>query len=184
MPELPSQMGKPDIRVVLLSGAFLALLGLLVAAFGVFLLSGSHQEYQSLLQDAHILVQHTGLTVFYAAFPLFAGMLIIGCFGLWMGLRGKRYPATVSRKVMKVTVVLIIAGLVGMFAGRSIANNYWAKTFENNGYTRCSGSFGITKQWFTVVWALNPSHCTDSQVRHMFRSFEYGLSDINAYLGE
>ncbi len=185
MPELPSEMRKSDIRGVLVSGTFLVLLGLLLAALGIFLLSDSHQEYLSLLsEDAHMLVQHTGLTIFYAAFPLFIGMLVIGGFALRMGLRGRRYPVAVSRKVMNATVVLIIVGLVGMFASRSIANNYWTKTFENHGYIRCSASFVITKQWFTVVWARNPSHCTDSQVRDMFRSFEYNLPDINAYLGE
>lgn len=183
VPELPPKIEKSDLKVILLSGAFLTLLGLILVAFGYFLLSNSHQDYQSLLSEgAHILVQHTGVTVYYAGFPLLFGMLLLGLYSFWLALRGKRYPAAVNRKVMNLVTVLIIAGLIGMFVGRYIANTLWAETFENAGYAKCSGSFSITKQWSTVVWAVDPSLCTDEKVRDMFRSFEHGLSDINAYL--
>lgn len=64
-----------------------------------------------------------GTTVYYASFPLLIGMLLLGLYSLWLAMRGKRYPAAVNRKVMNLVTVLIIAGLIGMFAGRYIANS-------------------------------------------------------------
>ena len=183
IPELPPKIEKSDIKVIVLSGAFLTLLGLILIAFGYYLLRNSQQDYHSLLSEgAHILVQQTGVTVYYGGFPLLIGMLLMGLYSLWLALRGERYPAAVNRKVMKLVTVLIIAGLIGMFVGRYIANTLWAETFENAGYARCSGSFSITKQWSTVVWVVDPYLCTDEKVRDLFRSFEHDLSDINAYL--
>lgn len=178
-----SNIEQSDIKVLFISGSALILMALSLAALGIWLLVDSHRQYSSLLYSrAHLLIQHTGLTINYAGFPIFLGMSTLGACLIWVGLRRKRFSNPVNKKIMKWATVLIIAGVIGMFVGRYIANTLWAETFENAGYAKCSGSFSITKQWSTVVWAADPSLCTDEKVRDMFRSFEHDLSDINAYL--
>lgn len=144
-----------------------------------------HSSYSAALADNSVfLLQNTGITAFYAGFPLIASMLVLGIFMLLVAARGKRFPKTTSQRVTRVAGALVIAGLVGIFGGRTLANSYWAESFRNAGYAECSGGFSITKRWFTVVWTKEQDLCTDKNVRRMFLSSEYQLDDISAQVVE
>jgi len=172
-----------DLKKLLLVGAFLFCMALLIVAIGIWGLSVSHQNYaRALQQNAPLLTQDTAVAVFYAAAPGAIGLLMIGLFGMLVCLRGRRFSEDFNKRFIKVATYLIVAGLIGMLAGRPIGNRYWAETFRAAGYTECSGSFTITKKWFTRVWAIESSHCKAEQVRRMFSSHKYRLSDINEYL--
>lgn len=164
---------------------FFIVLAFFAGIVGPYLL---HLELQHNLRSIEtlspLLVQDTGLTIMYSA-PLggvaFFIMALIGSHRL---ITGNSSLNNIRDKFVKIVAFLIMLGLVGIWLGRHVANNYWGNVFQKAEYTRCTNSLFITSRWFSVVWVQDPVLCRDKDVHRMMMSSQFRVEDINNYLRE
>lgn len=168
-------------------GAFIAGLGFVGLAAGLIILSlwfvqDIHQTYSDAMRTGQpVFLEHSGYTVFYMAPLVFAGLFIIGAACAIVGFRARALSKNTADQLNKVVSVLVVIGLLGMFAGSFLANRIWAEQFERNGYAECPGSFSMTSKWFTSVWVTDSEYCRDEGVRRLFREGKR-IPAINAYI--
>ncbi|WP_417501388.1 hypothetical protein [Marinobacter sp.] len=178
---------KPAINrtIAFWGGLFLSTIAVALIALSVWFILSNHDDYELiLLEEPPVFIEHTAITVFYMAPFAYLGLLIIGIVCAAIGVRGESLSIRVYEKVNKVAGVLVLLGVLGMFLGSYLANIFWAEQFQKHGYVECSSSFTITSKWFKTVWVDSPMLCADESVRDMFRSHEYDLTDINAYVSK
>lgn len=182
-----SSITKPVINrtIAFWGGLFLSAVAIALIALSVWFILFTHSDYRSaILEKPPILIEHTVNTVFYMAPFAYLGLLVLGLVCIAVSIRGEAYPKSVYAKVNKIAGRLVIVGVVGMFFGSYLTNLWWAEQFQNNGYVECPNSFTITSKWFKAVWVDSPGLCLDEDVRDMFRSYEYDLTDINSYISQ
>ncbi|MEX0731285.1 MAG: hypothetical protein WED00_15925 [Aquisalimonadaceae bacterium] len=157
--------------------------GLIIGVGGRYLLSLELGDYAKYMHNQPpLFIQHTGITVMYAA-PLGGLIFLIFAFTNVFRLVSKRNRVLRSpTKLEQIGAVFTIVALITMIMGRSVANSYWSQVFANAGYSRCSNSFFLTSQWFTSAWVKDPAFCINKQVRYMMTNTGFNVEDVNNYL--
>ncbi|MEX0732523.1 MAG: hypothetical protein WED00_05170 [Aquisalimonadaceae bacterium] len=161
------------------------LFGLAFTVGGPYLLSLELNEYASLMESLPLLfTRHTGVAAMYAA-PLGGiAFFIMGCAYLYRVALGKNLSSSLVQRLYRFIGLFLVAGLIGVFLARFVANSYWEHTFRQAGYARCPNSFFLTSQWFVDAWALDPAFCRDQEVQRMMTSTKFKVEDVNNYLRE
>lgn len=168
-----------DRKVASIGGLFFLILTIVLGVFSVWSLTEAHQQYNAWLEgNTAIIIEDTGITIFYGAAPLLVTLFVFGLYGIWIGVTGRR-SSQFDRRWLKPLSTLIVIGVICALLGRHIGNTLWSDKFLANGYTPCQGPFVLTGKWAVRIWSLSPSICFDEELKIKLRSPAYNLSDIN-----
>lgn len=174
--------GQPqqvDRKVAGVGGLFFIALTIGLGFFAFWSLAAIHGQYSAWLEtNAVVLIEDTGITIFYGSALLLAALFIFGVYGVWIGVVGRR-SATFDRRWMKPLSSLILVGFVCLFIGRYAGNALWSESFQSYGYTQCPGTFVLTGKWAVRVWSSEPSICFDEELKNKLRSPAYSISELN-----
>lgn len=166
---------------MVLGGLFFIALGLFSIFISIDGITSTHTQYHTwLTHQAPVLVQDTGISFFYLAFPWIASLLWIGGSAVLKGVR-RAEDTPRRRRHMKIAGYLAVIGVITMLGGRYAGNWYWSETFRDAEYDSCPESFSITMEWAQTVWVRDPALCEDDDVLRMFSSYE-DLDRINNHL--
>lgn len=170
-----------DRKVAFLGGAFFVGLTVALGIFAAWSLWDIHQQYADWLDgNVAVLIEDTGIAIFYGSPPLLVALFVFGLYGIWIGVTGRR-SEVFDRRAVKPLSGLVVVGLMSLFIGRYVGNVQWAESFETRGYTVCQGEFVLTGKWAIRVWASTPLICLDDDLKNKLRDPAYNVFDINYY---
>lgn len=174
-----SQQHPIDRKVMFLGGSFLVGLTAALSILGIWGLIEVHRQYADWLDgNATVLIEDTGTAIFYGSPPLLLALFLFGLYGIFIGVAGRRCEMF-DQHILKPLNVLMLLGLLSLFAGHHLGNSLWANSFEAKGYTRCQEDFVLTGKWATSVWAKTPRICLDVNLRNKLRDPAFPVFDIN-----